>query len=280
MKVNLSTKQHDRDCAGFKYVYPVVSRRSGGLSVGININTNNACNWRCVYCQVPHLTLGAAPEIDFTQLIDELRQVLYNITHGDFYQRFQVPEHLRALKDIAFSGNGEPTSSKAFAQLIATVGEVAHEANVLAYAKLVLITNGSLLHQPWVQTGLIQLQALQGEVWFKLDSVTPQGRKLLNHTTQPITHAVQNLRSAARLCRIKLQTCVVNFDALERKTEQAAYLACLATLRDVPLEEIMLYTLARPALQPEATQLHPATTEQLQQFANEIQALGFKVSCY
>ena len=71
----LSVVNHDRDAAGLTYVYPVVSRRAGGVSVGINLNPNNACNWRCVYCQVPHLVRGAAPPIDEDQLEAELRVV-------------------------------------------------------------------------------------------------------------------------------------------------------------------------------------------------------------
>jgi len=69
----LSTTNHGRDDAALRYVYPVVSRRAGGVSVGINLNPNNACNWRCIYCQVPDLTRGAAPAIDLTILEAELR---------------------------------------------------------------------------------------------------------------------------------------------------------------------------------------------------------------
>ena len=64
MTTRLTVTDHDRDVAGLTYVYPVVSRRAGGVSVGINLNPNNACNWRCVYCQVPDLVRGAAPVID------------------------------------------------------------------------------------------------------------------------------------------------------------------------------------------------------------------------
>jgi wyosine [tRNA(Phe)-imidazoG37] synthetase (radical SAM superfamily) len=51
----LTVDDHNRDISGMKYIYPVVSRRAGGVSIGINLNVNNACNWRCVYCQVPNL---------------------------------------------------------------------------------------------------------------------------------------------------------------------------------------------------------------------------------
>ncbi|MDD1610210.1 MAG: radical SAM protein, partial [Methylococcaceae bacterium] len=69
----LITNNHSRDIVGLKYIYPVLSRRAGGLSIGVNFNTNNACNWRCIYCQVPDLTVGSAPKMDFQLLEDELR---------------------------------------------------------------------------------------------------------------------------------------------------------------------------------------------------------------
>ncbi len=60
----LTILDHSRDSAGLIYVYPVISRRAGGISVGINLNVNNACNWRCIYCQVPGLSRGAPPPVD------------------------------------------------------------------------------------------------------------------------------------------------------------------------------------------------------------------------
>ena len=54
----LTVTNHNRNLTGLTYVYPVLSRRAGGLSIGINFNTNNACNWRCIYCQVPELKNG------------------------------------------------------------------------------------------------------------------------------------------------------------------------------------------------------------------------------
>ena len=69
----LTVSDHRRDSAGMTYVYPVVSRRAGGVSVGINLNTNNACNWACLYCQVPELKRGGPPPIDLDRLEMELR---------------------------------------------------------------------------------------------------------------------------------------------------------------------------------------------------------------
>src|SRR6266481_393681 len=80
----LTVADHDRGNAGLTYVYPVVSRRAGGVSVGINLNVNNACNWRCIYCQVPGLTRGAPPPVDLVKLERELSGFLQDVLHGDF----------------------------------------------------------------------------------------------------------------------------------------------------------------------------------------------------
>ena len=109
----LTITDHSRDSAGLTYVYPVVSRRAGGVSVGINLNPNNACNWACVYCQVPGLTRGGPPPVRLELLESELRTFLREVTEGDFMLR-EVPAEARRLVDVAFSGNGEPTSASGF----------------------------------------------------------------------------------------------------------------------------------------------------------------------
>ena len=49
----LTHNNHDRDVTGMAYVYPVLTHRSKGLSIGTN--PNNSGNWECLYCQVPEL---------------------------------------------------------------------------------------------------------------------------------------------------------------------------------------------------------------------------------
>lgn len=139
------------------YVYPVISRRAGGVSIGINLNPNNACNWRCIYCQVPNLLRGTAPAIDLAKLGAELRTLLHEIVHGDFMQR-QVPAEARRLHDIALSGNGESTSAREFEQVIELLGRVKADYALPEALKLVLITNGSLIDRDSVQRGLRRME--------------------------------------------------------------------------------------------------------------------------
>jgi hypothetical protein len=272
----LNVTDHSRDSAGMRYVYPVVSRRAGGVSVGINLNPNNACNWRCIYCQVPDLQLGAAPPVDIALLAGELRDFLRELTHGDFMQR-RVPEGMRRINDIALSGNGEPTSAAEFAQVIELIAEVKKEFALPPALKLVLITNGSLIYRDNVQLGLCNMAQLNGEIWFKLDRASEHGLQQINNTRITLAKTRDNLATAIALCPTWLQTCWFALDgAPPSRAEEDAYLDFLAALLhsgNVP-QGVLLYTLARPSLQPEAPRLAALALAQLETFAQRIRALG------
>lgn len=280
MAPSLTTTNHDRDVAGLKYVYPVLSRRAGGLSIGINFNTNNACNWRCIYCQVPDLTKGAAPDLDLQLLEEELKFFLNDVQQGSFYKRFQVEAENRVIKDIAISGNGEPTSVKNFAQVVALIGNIATKLEVLPKSRFVLITNGSLIHQQKVKEGLKALNTFGGEVWYKFDSATKEGRALFNETAQSVNNCLENIRISSELCTTKLQTCLFNYKGHGFSgKEKLAYLDALKTIKTITgVNEVMIYTLARPSMQPEASQLLALSSDVLNAVADEIRQLGFKVS--
>ncbi|MBD9360360.1 radical SAM protein [Methylomonas sp. EbB] len=280
MKPILTTTNHNRDIAGLKYVYPVISRRAGGLSIGINFNPNNACNWRCIYCQVPELQRGNAPEMDFALLEQELRFFLDYVQHGDFFEQFNVEMDQRVIKDIAISGNGEPTSLIDFDKAVRLISEIATEAGVFPVSKFVLISNGSLIHHSTVQAGLAELGRCHGELWFKLDSATEQGRKLINSTGQSQQKLLERLEIATSLCPTKLQTCMLHYRQAWSDGEKQAYLALLQQLRvgKIKLQEIMLYSVARQSFQMEADELERMSVEEMNAFAADIKALGYDVS--
>ena len=140
----LTVSDHNRNVSDLRYIYSVISRRAKGVSVGINLNINNACNWRCIYCQVPNLTRGNPPPIELNVLQQELEFLLNDMLYGDFMQRY-VAEEDRYLKDIAFAGNGEPTSAKEFPQVLDIVEKVLRQFDLLGKIKVCLITNGSLI---------------------------------------------------------------------------------------------------------------------------------------
>ena len=124
----------------------------------------------------------------------------------------EVPEEARRLNDVAFSGNGEPTTSPQFAEAVELVERLLGDVGLLGEIRVVLITNGSRLHRPDVQRGIERMARFGGEVWFKLDSATREGRRRLNDIEVPDARVENNLRTAARLCRTRIQTCVVALD--------------------------------------------------------------------
>lgn len=275
----LTVFDHSRDNVGLLYVYPVISRRAGGVSVGINLNVNNACNWRCIYCQVPELTRGVPPPVDLAVLRSELAGFLDKVLRGDFLAT-RVPEGARRLNDIALSGNGEPTSANEFEQIIDLIGHVRREAGVPERVKTVLITNGSLMQRNGVQSGAKKLAGLNGEIWFKLDRATDAGMRKVNSTRIGMARVRVNLAVSARACPTWIQTCLFAIDgAGPDEAEQEAYVEFLRTCiaESIPLQGVLLYGLARQSFQPEAPRLASLSPEQLETFARRIRALGLAV---
>lgn len=274
----LGFADHDRAGAGMTYVYPVVSRRARGVSIGVNLNPNNACNWRCAYCQVPDLKRGGPPPIDLARLEDELRRMLAEVIDGDFMTR-AVPEGLRRLNDIALSGNGEPTSAPEFPAVVDLIGRVLADSGQLGRVRLVLITNGSLADRPRVADGLRAMAALDGEVWFKFDRATRAGLRRVNDTRVDPERHYQRLKAAAALCPTWVQTCMFTIDGLPPETAEIdAWLAMLARARaELPgLRGVLLYGLARPSMQPEAPRLGRLPETWLNQLAARVTALGLE----
>lgn len=276
----LTVTDHDRAIAGLTYVYPVVSRRAGGVSVGINLNTNNACNWRCIYCQVPDLRRGAAPPVDLAKLRSELSGFLDDVLNGDFMQT-SVPAGSRRLNDIALSGNGEPTSSAEFVAVVDLIGEVRTSLQVPDDVKTILITNGSLVHHRKIREGLSALRSINGEVWFKLDRATASGMRQMNDTRIGMRRVKENLGIAAHACPTWIQTCVLAINGEgPGESEQQAYMDFLREQLDagVPLRGVLLYGLARASCQPEAPTLSSLPASWLQAYADRIRALGIDVN--
>ncbi len=275
-RILLKTEDHSRDSADMRYVYPVVSRRAGGVSVGINLNPNNACNWRCVYCQVPGLTRGGPPPIDLNLLERELNGFLVGAVSGDFMAT-RVPAGARRLVDVAFSGNGEPTSAAEFPDTVAIVERALATCDLVGKVLIRLITNGSLLDRKSVQSGIARIGAAGGEVWFKLDAATPAGLARINGTRARPEAVARRLDRCAVLAPTWVQTCLFRVDGeAPGESDLQAYLALLAPHAS-EVAGVHLYSLARPSLQAEAPRLGRMEEAWLEGFAQRIRQLGLTV---
>ena len=276
----LNVADHNRDVSGLTYIYPVVSRRAGGVSIGINLNINNACNWRCLYCQVPNLTRGSPPPINLNLLENELRSFLDYILHGDFMERY-VAEGDRKLQDIAFSGNGEPTSAKDFPEVLKIVEKLLNEFGLLDSSlghqiKVRLITNGSLMDKAYVLESMHYLAKMNGEVWFKVDAGTSEGIAKINDVNITIPSIINRLKLCAQACPTFVQTCMVAIDGhLPTEDEIASYISLVEKVKN-DIHGVHLYGLARPSMQAEAERLTRISPEWLNDVAVKIRSTGLQ----
>ena len=271
-KQYLSIHDHSRELSGLKYIYSVISRRAGGLSIGVNLNVNNACNWQCIYCEIPNLTRGTPPPIELDLLEQELRFFLHEIIHGDYMEK-NVSFEDRHLKDIAFSGNGEPTSAEEFPAVISIVKKLLEEFNLLHKIKIRLITNGSLMHQASVIKSVEMLKEMNGEVWFKVDAATEESIRTINQVNLKPHQILERLKNSANVCPTFVQTCIFSIDGKgPSKKDINAYIELINEVKS-NIQGVHLYGLARPSLQPQAKNLARIDEEVLQDIAKELRSL-------
>ncbi|HEY9322139.1 MAG TPA: radical SAM protein [Candidatus Methylopumilus sp.] len=268
-KQYLSIHDHSRELSGLKYIYSVISRRAGGLSIGINLNVNNACNWQCIYCEIPNLTRGSPPPIELDVLENELRLFLHDIIHGDYMQKNVAIED-RHLKDIAFSGNGEPTSAAEFPQVILIVKKILQEFDLLHKIKIRLITNGSLMHEASVLKSIKMLEKINGEVWFKVDAATEETIKTINQVNLKPNQILERLLNTANICPTFVQTCIFMINGKSPDDKDInAYVELINKAKKI-IKGVHLYGLARPSLQPRARDLGRISEQVLKNIAKKL----------
>ncbi len=259
---------HRRAWMAFDFAYPVISRRSRGVSLGVNLNPDKLCNFNCVYCEVDRATPPRRRDVDPDQLEREIASLLDLTTSGELFQvppfDSARPEH-RRLNDIAFSGDGEPTTARCFPQVIARLAAL-KAARGLEAVKLVLITDATRLQAPEVVKGLECLMANQGEIWAKLDAGTEAYYRTINRTQVPFSRILDNLRATALRWPLTIQTLFLEWQGQGPTAgEVDAYIACVQALLEAggKLEGIQLYTVARPTPEPEARPLPAAEMDRL-----------------
>ncbi len=261
--------QHERRFEANRFVYPVLSRRSRGLSIGVNLNPDKICNFGCIYCQVDRTVAGDTRFVELDRLLDELDALLTIAASGQLYEtdKFRsVPPELRRLNDIAFSGDGEPTTHRNFDEIIAACAEVKRRHG-LDEVKLVLITNASRFHRPHVQRGLEILDRNQGEIWAKLDAGTEAFFQRVDRSPVPLSRILENITQAARIRPLVIQSLWMQIDG--QPPDPAEIQAFCGRLRDITaaggrLSLIQIYTVAR---RPAESCVAPLADDQVDRIA-------------
>ena len=242
------TQHHPRRFGTLRHVYPVISRRSGGLSLGVNLSPSGRCNFSCVYCQIlaENSAKTDTPLVPMDYLEMELRQLIGLVSDGTLFEQpaFEpVPAERRMLKDIAFSGDGEPTLSPQFAETVRLVARIKNELCDES-VKIVLITNASTLHLAPVRSALELMLQNNGEIWAKLDAGTEEFYRTISRSTVPFQTICDNLIGFTQEFPVAIQTCFLSLHGQGPSAEEVRrYSECLEKLDKVSY--VQIYTVAR-----------------------------------
>ena len=263
---------HSRIWREHRYIYPVASRRARGISIGVNLNLDKICNFGCVYCEVNRGIVPLTRSVDVAALIAELHAILRFAADGSLAQdeRFAgltPPGTFLPLRDIAFSGDGEPTSFRNFPAVVdAVIAE--RDASAFPDLKLVVISNATLFHRPTLRAALRVLHDAGGEVWAKLDAGTADYFQRVDATTISYDRILANLLLLAKEQPIVVQTCLMRIDGCGPSGDEiTAYIGRLADIRSAGgmIDRVQLYSVSRPPAERNVTMLPPDDLEAVRQ---------------
>ena len=266
-------QRHSRNFEQNRFVYPVISRRSGGVSIGVNLNPDKVCNFDCIYCQVDRTRQSETRFVEMDALLQELQGVLELVISGELYDVdsfAETPTALRRLNDIAFSGDGEPTTFRNFDELIQACADVRREVGATE-AKMVLITNASMFHRPHVQKGLEILDQNRGEIWAKLDAGTEAYFQQVDRSKFSLQHVMDNLILAARVRPIVIQSLFMRIQGQPpENSELQAYCDRLNEIVDAggEIKLVQIYSVAR---QPAESFVTPLMNEEVDRWVEVVQ---------
>ncbi|MDR2446211.1 MAG: hypothetical protein LBD58_02805 [Treponema sp.] len=229
-------------------VYPVYSRRSGGLSIGINLFPDKkVCPFDCPYCEIFPFTTTAKFVVD--TLKGELTDVVNNA------QRRAVP-----IRDICFSGNGEPTLSPHFEKALEAARDIQKKA--APEAKLVAITCGAGLLRDEIFSCLQNATASYGlDVWLKLDAGGEAWYRAINRSAIPFDKLIAKIKEFVRRSPATLQTMLCSIGGtLPSDAEEAAWNHLALELAETGnVRQFQLYGKARPSAEDPFAEAAPVS---------------------
>lgn len=239
-------------------IYPVYSRRSGGLSVGINLFPDKKqCPFDCPYCEVFPFSTNAG--FSLAQMENDLKKAITSAI-----------EQKTPVKDICFSGNGEPSLSPFFNDALQLAGNIRGES--VPFAELVLITNGAGLLQPEIFSLLkdAATNTIALNIWLKLDAGTPQWYEKMNRTKIPFTDLTAKIKEFVLCAPVTIQTilCAVDGNEPPQEEEKAWEQLMLEITMNGNIRKVQLYGKARPS--PEDPKTTPLSREYLEKRADSL----------
>lgn len=266
---------------GNRFVYAVISQRARGLSIGINLNPDKCCNFDCAYCEVNRDIPGRDSKVDLDVLAAELENLLsfvyaQRLREIPYFQT--VPTELLELKGVALSGEGEPTLSPQFTEIVREVVHV-RSSGKFPFFKLVLITNTAGLDLPEVQQGL-QLLTSRDEIWAKLDAGTQEYMDRVNRTSMSLQKVLGNILLAGRQRPVVIQSLFPLLNGQEPPIQEIEfYVGHLQQLKNegAQISLVQIYSAHRPSHRPECGHLPLKSLSRIAQRVREVTGIPAEV---
>jgi wyosine [tRNA(Phe)-imidazoG37] synthetase (radical SAM superfamily) len=221
-------------------------------------------------------------EVDIGVLEAELDQMLNWAATGEIFTVApfdQTPPELRRLNDVAFSGDGEPTAFPGFGAACELAARLL-EKHRLGQAKIIVITNATLLHRPAVAAALDFLDAHNGEIWAKLDAGTEPYYRLVERTSIPLSRVLDNIAAAGQHRPIVIQSLFMQINGAGPDAEEIdAYVQRLKDLVSAGcrIKLVQVYTVAR---QTAETNVTPLPDKALDDIAHRVAGTGVKAETH
>lgn len=247
-----------RNFLGNRFVYAAISPRARGLSLGINLTSDKRCNFDCIYCEVNRDAPGLPGPIDIVVMSAELAGLLERVRRNtlrelDWFRN--VPPELLELREVALSGDGEPTLCPVFTKVVEAVVHLRAQQPLLF--KIVLITNTAGFNTPEVQRGL-RLLTTQDEIWVKLDAGTQAYLNKVNRPDLSLEQVLDNIRAIGRKRPVVVQSLFpqIGTDKLpEEEIEQYAQRLRELKRAGARISLVQIYSAHRPPHRPDCGHL-------------------------
>ena len=243
-----------RDFLESRFVYAVISPRANGLSLGINMNPDQRCNFDCVYCEVERTGQMRGRTLDVEAMREEFQHALEVVHSGRLRERpayARVPDELLRLRHVTLSGDGEPTLCPQFAEAVAAVVHT-RARGLFPFFKIVLVTNATGLDLPGVQRGL-SLLSREDEIWAKLDAGTQEEMDRINRPALSLSKVLANLLLLGQQRPLVIQSLFPLLDGREPSQEAIeAYAQRLQELKagGAMISLVQIYSATRPRHNP------------------------------
>jgi wyosine [tRNA(Phe)-imidazoG37] synthetase (radical SAM superfamily) len=242
----------------------VRSRRTGEVSIGVDLTPNGACPLACDYCQVPR-TARAAPEpVEVARVREELSAVLGEVG--------------AVAGDVVLAGSGEPTWPTEFPVALQLARDLVR--GLARRIPVRVFTCGATLDREPVARALADLvDSGEGEVWVKLDAwdETTHGRFWSTHGQAEHEHRVA---AFGRRTRVVLQMMLVHRpDGVTVEQTAAGLAAAVGRIvgEGCRVDRVVLSTLFREPGDGDVT-LSPYDDAEMARVADAVRSVGVSVT--